>query len=296
MRKIIQTEITNIGDPFIMPYKGVYYHYSTSDKDGFIVYTSTNLINWDKKGYCYMNSKVGYMNFWAPEVFEKDGLFYMFFTAKNKDKEELLGSVAVSRSPLGPFVDVNDKPTFDFGYPAIDATLFKDDDGTYYMYFAKDCSKNIVNGIHTSQIYGVKLKNDLVTPDGEPIMLTTPEGEYETGDPEWQWNEGPAMLKHSGKYYLSYSTNFFADKRYSVCYAVSDAPLGQYVKAKENPILAFIEGKISGPGHNSYFETFDGKLMTAYHIHTDMQNPSGNRRTCFSRYYFENNQLKIDYK
>src|SRR5690554_6040719 len=126
MQKIIRTNITNIGDPFILPFDGIYYHYSTSSPLGFIVYTSNDLINWENKGLCYQDSKVGYMDFWAPEVFYHNDKFYMFFTSKNKEKDMLLGSVAVSDSPLGPFIDVKDTPTFDFGYAAIDATIFKD--------------------------------------------------------------------------------------------------------------------------------------------------------------------------
>lgn len=296
MHKIIQTSITKIGDPFILPHEGKYYHYSTSSKEGFMVYVSNDLINWKNHGLCYTNSKVGYMDFWAPEVYEHHQKFYMFFTAKNKDRETLLGSVAVSDSPLGPFVDVKDKPTFDFGYAAIDATLFKDEDGSIYMYYTRDCSQNIINSVHTSEIYGVKLKDNLIETDGDPVLILSPKGLHEQRDPKWQWNEGPAMLKHNGKYYLSYSTNFFADKHYSVCYAVSNYPLSGFVKAEENPILSYVEDVISGPGHNAYFKTFDGRQMTAYHIHTHLDKPSGDRRTCFSTYYFENDKLIIDYK
>ena len=295
MNKTIKTSIKNIGDPFILPYKGIYYHYSTSDSKGFIVYQSKDLIEWERLGYCYTDSKVGYMDFWAPEVFEHYGNFYMFFTAKNKERDTLLLNVAVADSPVGPFTDVFDKPTFDFGYAAIDATIFKDDDGSIYMYYVRDCSQNIVNGVHTSQIYGVKLKDNLIEVDGEPVMLLSPQGSNEQRDPLWQWNESPAMLKHNGKYYLSYSSNFFADKNYSVSYAVADHPLGIYHKANHNPILKFIEGETSGPGHNMYFKTFDGKKLTAYHIHTDIAHPSGNRRTCFSPYEFKNEVLIIDY-
>ncbi len=57
-----------------------------------------------------------------------------------------------------------------------------------------------------------------------------------------------------------------------------------------------MEDKISGPGHNAYFKSLDGIDMTAYHIHTDYHHPSGNRTTVFSKYYFKDNKLVIDYK
>lgn len=293
--KILKTEITNIGDPFIVAYKGVYYHYSTSHENGFIVYISNDLKKWENKGLCYQNSKVGYQNFWAPEVYIKNEKFYMLFTSKNKESDYLTLSLAVSNNPLGPFIDVLDKPFYDFGYAAIDGHIFKDEDGQYYLYYARDCSQNIINGIHTSQIYGVKLNEDW-TVSGEPKLLTTPSGSFETKRKDWQWNEGPFVLKHNGKYYLSYSVNCFDDKLYSVSYATSKDPLGEFIKARENPILTHIEGEISGPGHNMYFKTFEGELYTAFHIHTDINKPSGNRRTCFAKYTFIDNKLIIDYK
>jgi beta-xylosidase len=197
-------------------------------------------------------------------------------------------SVATSASPLGPFVDVSDRPVFDFGYAAIDATVFIDDDGTPYMLYAKDCSENIVDGVHTSQIWGVRLSEDLMSVKGDPILLLTPSGPFETKDPSWQWNEGPAVLKHMDRYYVSYSVNCYTDPEYSVCYAVSDHPLGPYTKASENPILAKIHGVFSGPGHNMYFRSTEGKLMTAFHIHTDMERPSGDRTTCLAPVSFDN--------
>ncbi len=296
MSKITKTSITEIGDPFILPYKGTYYHYSTSSKYGFKVFTSKNLLDWTDRGFCYENSKVGYMDFWAPEVYYIKNMFYMFFSSKNKLRNKLLISVAVSNSPLGPFIDVNDKPTFDFGYSIIDATIFVDSDNRIYMYYAKDCSDNIINDVHTSQIYVIELTKDLLHTKGKPKLLITPEGILEQGDQKWQWNEAPSMIKENNMYFLSYSINFFADKHYSVCYAIGDSPFGPFVKAKENPILSHIPGEISGPGHNSYFKTFDGNQLTCFHIHTDINNPSGNRRTCFAKYYIDNSKLVIDYK
>jgi beta-xylosidase len=296
MTPIIQTNITNIGDPFILVHDGIYYHYSTSANDGFKVYTSTNLVDWKMQGYCYRDSKVGIGDFWAPEVYYYKDSFYMFFTSKNKYQDRLMLSVAIAKDPLGPFVDVSDSPTFDFGYAAIDAHVFFDTDGRIYMYYSKDCSENIVNGVHTSQIYAVELTDDLLYTKGTPVMVLTPEGPHEERLPDWQWNEGPFMLKDDDTYYLSYSSNFFQSKDYSVSYATSNHPLGPFHKAEENPILSYIPDTISGPGHNAYFKTFDDVPMTTFHIHTNPENPSGNRRTCFSRYSITNNKLRIEYK
>jgi len=292
--KVIITEVTNIGDPYILVDNDTYYMYATSFKDGFKVWSSKDLVNWKDEGLCYYDSKVGYKDFWAPEVIKKDGKYYMFFTSRNKELDRLMLSVAISDSPLGRFNDVSDKHVFDFGYAAIDATVYKDDDGRYYMYYSRDCSENVVDGIHASQIYVVELDQSLLKTIGEPKMILTPSGSWEAPKDGWAWNEGPYMLKYDNKYYLSYSTNFYASKEYSVCYAVSDQPMGEFVKAKENPILKYTD-KMSGPGHNCYFESLDKELLTAFHIHTYYDKPSGNRRACFAKAMFVDGKLVIDY-
>jgi|AGTN01.2.fsa_nt_gi Beta-xylosidase len=293
---MIITSVTNIGDPYVLLDGDTYYMYATSHAAGFKVFISKNLKDWDDAGLCYFDSTWGYKDFWAPEVIKRNGRYYMYFTARDREKDSLRMGVAVSDSPFGRFRDIDGNPVFDFGYAAIDGTVFTDDDGQDYLYFSRDCSENIVDGIHISELYVVKLNKDLVSYSGIPRKITTPDAPYETSDPGWRWNEGPAMLKHRGKYYLSYSANCYNNRGYSVCYAVSDAPDGRFVKAEENPILRYIEGKISGPGHNAYFTDRDGNLMTAFHIHTDYDNPSGDRRACFSKAGFSDGKLKIYYK
>lgn len=296
MNKIIQTEITGIGDPFTLLYEGKYYIYATNAGDGFKVYSSDDLVHLKDEGYCYKNSPWGIGSFWAPEVIYYNGKFIMHFTARWKKTNTLRMSTAIADSPLGPFIDISDEPVFDFGYASIDGTAFIDDDGQNYFYFSRDCSENLVNGIHESHIYCVKMDKDMLRPVGEPIFISAPTTDWEKKSGDWRWNEGPAMLKHNGKYYLSYSANYYAGKYYSVCYSVSDKPTEGFVKAEENPIMAYIEGEISGPGHNAYFINKQGELMTSFHIHTDYDHPTGNRRICFAKAHFDGDRLVIDYK
>ena len=36
----------------------------------------------------------------------------------------------------------------------------------------------------------------------------------------------------------------------------------------------------AGPGHNAFFYDIDGKLKMTFHIQTDENNPSPNRKAC----------------
>lgn len=85
-------------DPFVLLYEGVYYLYLSRNEEGYDVYTSTDLKNWEYKGACLNQEDVeGDKGFWAPEVTYLNGKFYMAYTANQHV------GIAVSDSPLGPF-------------------------------------------------------------------------------------------------------------------------------------------------------------------------------------------------
>lgn len=292
---MIITNITRIGDPFVLTENGRYYLYATSAENCFKYYSSDDLTVWKDEGYCYFGDSWGENCFWAPEVYKRNGKFYLLYTARWKKNHSLRTGLAVADSPSGPFKDIKNGPLFDFGYATIDATFLFDGDENY-IYFVKDCSENIINGVHTSVIYGAKISDDLTEFLSEPKELAKPCEKWERAvNPKWCWNEGPAVIKTSGGYYMNFSVNCFDNRNYCVGCAKSDSPLGPFVKYKNNPILKYVENKISGPGHNSFFFTTDGKLMTAFHIHTDYDRPSGDRRACFAPVIFtEDGDMKID--
>lgn len=284
--------IKHIGDPFVLQAPdGQYYCYATSAPDGFKAWVSPNLVDWRKAGYVYRRQpdSWGESDFWAPEVVFHQGRYFMHYTARWGKNHSLRMGVAVSDSPLGPFVDVFNRPMFDFGYAVIDGHVFFDDDGRKYFYYSRDCSENIVEGRHESHLYVMELNDDLFSFCSEPLLAVKPEQGWETRhSDEWRWNEGPFVLKHAGRYYLMYSANFYASREYAVGYAVAESPTGPFVKAAHNPVLAAQGEEISGPGHNSVTRAPDGKtLMVVYHIHTDPQHPSGDRQVCMDRMRFD---------
>jgi GH43 family beta-xylosidase len=288
--------IKNIGDPFVLRvHDGKYYCYATSAADGFKAWSSDDLVHWKEEGYVYRRNEDswGIADFWAPEVVFYNNRYYMHYSARWREHKSLRIGVAVAHFPTGPFLDLFNHPMFDFGYAAIDGHILIDDDGRIYLYYARDCSENIIDGHHESHLYVVELDNDLATLKGEPVFLTKPEQEWELrSGPEWFWNEGPFVVKHNGQYYLMYSANFYASRNYSVGYAVANDPIGPFVKASHNPILFSSVPEISGPGHNSVTTSPNGKeLFIVYHIHTDPQKPSGDRQVCIDRMSFDDNGL-----
>lgn len=293
-------EMTNIGDPDILKYDDTYYMYATSmPTTGFWVWQSDNLVDWDGGNTAYVHDSqeerwaVG--DFWAPEVIEFNDAFYMSFTAKKADGEMAV-SIAKSDSPTGPFYDLNVDMFKEEG-SFIDGSLFIDEATNIpYMYFVRDNRDNIINGRHVSQLYGVELSSDLTEMIGEPILLLEPDQEWELQNEDVDILEGPFMVKNEENYYLMYTANAFWDPFYAVGYAVSDKPLGSFHKNENNPILSNdLENGISGPGHNTVTVGLDDETLYAvYHVHTDTNNPSGDRRPAIDRIYFEDGEMKID--
>ncbi|MBR7141298.1 MAG: family 43 glycosylhydrolase, partial [Clostridia bacterium] len=219
---MIITDMTKIGDPQVVLYEGKYYCYATNCdhySTGFCVWVSDDLEHWSEAIPCFdAISYWGKSHFWAPEVVYHNGKFIMHYTAMSRELNSLRLGVAISDSPTGPFVDALGKPMFDLGYATIDGSVLIDETGNYF-YYSRDCSENFVNDIRTSQIYCVKLSDDLTTPIGEHVLVTTPTLDFETVslnmDPPHLWNEGPCVMKVGDKYVMNYSANCYATNDYA---------------------------------------------------------------------------------
>lgn len=260
----------NCADPFVLYHEGIYYLYGTTADNGIKVFTSENMAYWKDEGLALKSSDSwGNKWFWAPEVVLKDGIFYMYYSV-----EEHL-CVATSDSPLGPFKQEKKEP-FHLNIKEIDSHVFLDDDGKYYMYFVRFGGGNI--------IWGAELNDDMSSIKEETLVrLLTPSADWEKTMASI--NEGPFMLKHEGLYYLTYSGDHYQSPGYGVGYAVSESPLGKYVKHTNNPIMQSNE-QVHGTGHHSFVSSPDGtELFMVYHSHYDLNNANP-RRTCIDRAKF----------
>lgn len=312
------------GDPYVLYTRGTYYMYGTgggADK-GFAAYSSKDLVNWKAEGQVYFhNNPNGWSDpdagwggaYWAPEVYEVKGKFYLFYSAQWKQNptnelENFRIGVAVADKPIGPFIDLANKPVFDPGYPIIDANVFFDDDGKIYLYYSRACYKHPVESevadlarkkgwyreVEESWVYGVRLKEDFSGVIGEPVLLLRPPVSLIDKQAEWEsrsvtsrevnrrWTEGSVIFKKGGVYYIMYSANHFGGRHYAVGYATGTSPLGPFTKAANNPVLqknTAKGGSVTGTGHNSIAYSPDGKEMfCVYHARTSK---TGNERVVF---------------
>jgi beta-xylosidase len=314
----------SLGDPFVLYVKGdKYYMYGTGGvTHGFAAYSSPDLVHWKAEGQVWFaNGKNAWSDstagwdgaYWAPEVYEVKGKFYMLYSAQwkvnpAKEFENFRIGIAVADKPTGPFIDVVDKPIFDPGYPIIDGNVFFDEDGRLYLYYSRCAYKHPVkteiadwarkkgwfNEIEESWVYGVELKKDFSGVIGEPVLLLRPPLTIKDKQAEWEsrsvttkevnrrWTEGSVTFKKGDTYYIMYSANYFGGKNYAVGYATSKDPLGPFEKSADNPVLARnVEkgGIVTGTGHNSITYSPDGKEMfCVYHGRT---NATGEDRVVF---------------
>jgi xylan 1,4-beta-xylosidase len=271
-----------MADPDVIRVDGTYYLYPTTHGHGYDVWTSTDLVNWKPRGSVFTAPHGGA---WAPDVFHNvrgDGKFYLYYTdsVANAPEHGPFGKqvgVAVSDSPLGPFVD---KKVLAPG--SIDANLFQDDDGRLYLYYVQ-----IMRGF---TIY-VQRMADPVTPEGARVALLHPTEPWEMVS--GHVTEGPFMVKHNGTYYLMYSGSGADSPNYGIGYATSKSPMGPFEKFAGNPIVhrstdaSSVRGRetraqqdepraqhaaprqqdepVYGPGHHCVVTGPDGKLWMIYH-------------------------------
>ena len=281
----------HMGDPFVIQHEGRYYLFGTNaSNEGFKCWGAPDLVHWKERGWAYRETDDSWAksHYWAPEVEFHRGKFYMTYSAMNNacDPPRLLIALAVSDKPEGPYCDLH-VPWFDFGYSAIDGHIFVDDDGKPYLYFSRNGSQD---GYSFGIIYGVELADDLSKPVGEPVKLMEADQPWEkVRYAENRCNEGAFVLKHDGRYYMTYSANHTGFPHYGIGYATADQPLGPWVKAEENPIAATnLEIGVSGPGHSCITSSPDGtEMFIVYHTHANAQKPSGDRVVNIDRIGFD---------
>ena len=175
---------------------------------------------------------------WAPDAAEKNGKYYFYFPARDKDGLFRIG-VAVGKTPSGPFTA---QPNPIKGSFSIDPCIFPDDDGKYYLSFG-----GLWGGQLDKWKTGTFDPNGGERPDNEPavtpkialmsddmlefaekprdIVIVDDAGKpLLSGDRNRRYFEGPWMHKYNGTYYFSYSTG----DTHQLVYATSKSVYGPY--------------------------------------------------------------------
>lgn len=175
---------------------------------------------------------------WAPDAAFKNGKYYLYFPARDKEDIFRIG-VAVSSKPEGPFTPEKEPIKGSF---SIDPCVFTDDDGTSWMAFGGLWGGQLQNWVSGQFVPGANtpagdsnalspklapLSTDMLSFSEKPsdIEILDEKGSpLRAGDNERRYFEGPCIHKYNGLYYLSYSTG---DTHFLV-YATSENIRGPY--------------------------------------------------------------------
>ena len=210
-------------DPSVITVGDEYYLYVTnadgiSDCSYIQAYKTKNLTDWEWIGRVFVPDRDAWAvsSLWAPEVIEKDGKFYMYYSGYDTNTSRMGIGLAVSDSPSGPFkefegtladgtvIDKTVSPftaaliSYDENFKVIDPSPFIDDNGRVYLYVSQDQVRG------QSSVYGMELENDMASIKVDTITgpLVKPSLDWENPTASSKWNEAPFMYKHDGKYYL----------------------------------------------------------------------------------------------
>ncbi len=207
---------------------------------------------------------------WAPDAAESKGTYYLYFPAKDKDGVFRIG-VASSSKPEGPFKAEKDYMKGSF---SIDPCVFKDKDGSYYLYFG---------GIWGGQLQRWKSGNYSATDESQPangqpalmakvarldanmkemaeaprnVQIVDVQGKVLLSeDHDRRFFEAAFVHQYQGKYYFSYSTG----DTHNIAYATGTSPYGPFTY--QGVILKPVKGWTN---HHSIAEQ-NGKWYLYYH-------------------------------
>jgi hypothetical protein len=207
---------------------------------------------------------------WAPDAAESKGTYYLYFPAKDKEGVFRIG-VASASKPEGPFKAENE---YMKGSYSIDPCVFKDKDGSYYLYFG---------GIWGGQLQRWKSGSYGATDESQPangqpalmakvarldanmkqmaeaprnVQILDAQGKILLSeDHDRRFFEAAFVHQYQGKYYFSYSTG----DTHNIAYATGTSPYGPFTY--QGVILKPVKGWTN---HHSIVEQ-NGKWYLYYH-------------------------------
>lgn len=244
-------------DPSIIRDGDDFWSVCTSSEWGpqFPLMHSRDLINWETKGAVFaQRPSWASGNFWAPEISEDQGRFFVYYAARIKGGPMAV-AVAIAEKPEGPYHDQG--PMVSQADGSIDPAPATDERGQRYLIWKEDGNSRGV----ASTIWAQPLDAEGIRVTGHPSALIS-------SDTAWEGKvvEGPFILHRADWFYLFYSGNGCCGRgcNYALGVARSHSLLGPWEKNPANPILAGNEAWHC-PGHGSIVQDQHSRYWFLYH-------------------------------
>jgi beta-xylosidase len=299
-------------DPFVWKHEGRYFavgtgpiaesasaaehEFSTREINGremaIPLLTSNDMVHWKLAGGALVVPPFARgAVFWAPEVAYSEGRFYLYYSFATEPLHHSL-RVAVSSNPAGPYEDAGPLlPETDDCSFAIDAHAFHDDDGQWYLFYARDFLDSSDQARAGTALVIDRLIN-MTRLAGETRVVLRARSDWQRFKAnrtmygqvfDWHTLEGPCVRRHDGLYYCFFSGGCYEGEGYGVDYGVAKSVTGPYSDTGNERgarVLQSVPGKVIGPGHHSIVTGPDGKTdfivyhawdlaMTARRMHID---------------------------
>jgi len=263
-------------DPYIIKYEGKYYFTATcpdydkveikcADRIDDLTYAQAKTI-WIKHPYGVMAAHI-----WAPELHFIMGKWVIYFSAgENPDMWKIRPYTLICEGddPMtdrwfegGRMIPALGDP-YSFMDFSLDMTVFENK-GKWYAIWAQKSGANF----DISDLFIAELES--------PTKLKTPRRLLSTPDYDWErvgfWvNEGPSVLHHNGKIFITYSASA-TGAMYCMGMLIGSEdsdPLDRNTwKKRSVPVLKTNEElMVYGPGHNTFVEGDDGELLCVLHF------------------------------
>jgi beta-xylosidase len=190
-----------------------------------------------------------------------EGRFYLYYSVAVEGLKHSL-RVAVSTRPEGPYEDAGPLlPEADCPF-AIDAHPFRDDDGQWYLFYARDFldfgpTHRAGTALVVDRLAGMtRLAGETKT----VLRARCDWQRFQANRPmygkvfDWHTLEGPCVRKREGIYYCFYSGGCYQGEGYGVDYGTSRSVTGPYQDEGSESgarVLKTIPGRVIGPGHHS---------------------------------------------
>ncbi len=250
-----------------------YYIFATGK--GTAIWHSNDLIRWERIGRVFddavprwaRKAVPGTRGIWAPDISFHNGLYHLYYSVSTFGSQRSVIGLAVNRSidpraleykweDRGLVVESSPQAS-DFN--AIDAALFVDRDGGWYLFWG-------------SYWTGIKMTR-LDPATGKPIEDDNPIVAIAARAPgiDPPSIEAPFVIFREGYYYLFVSHDFCcagADSTYKVMVGRARKASGPYRDFRGRPmtegggtLVLGNHGKWRGPGHNSVLRTEEGEWL-----------------------------------
>jgi len=250
----------DFADPSITSTNSSYYAVGTSSEwaPHFPIFASKDLLHWQQAGYVFDKAPVWTSgSFWAPEYYQLNGTYYVYYTARRKSDGHSYIGVATSSYPDHGFEDHG--VLLAFGTESIDPFIYNDNGQLYMSFKAYGLDDRPI------ELLGIKLSADGLKTEGETFSLLK--------DDNREGMEGQSILKRGAYYYLFYSAGNCCGSgcSYNVRVARASSFKGPYEKYSGNPVLSGND-VWHCTGHGTFVNAPGGKTYYLHHAYNKSSN------------------------